>query len=146
LTEAFSGEDVKVDEVSDVLQMDLLAEVAEALAIALADAKTILVLTPEKLLYIFRHSPEITKHIGLLILDEGHQFDSGDRGVTFELLVTALKPLLSKRVQVILISAVIPNSQQIAEWLNGKDSLAVFGTNLLGDALRDTLDPRLRGA
>ena len=25
-------------------------------------------------------------------------------------------------------------------------SLAVFGSNLLGDALRDTLDPRLRGA
>ncbi|MEK7370482.1 MAG: ABC transporter permease, partial [candidate division NC10 bacterium] len=25
-------------------------------------------------------------------------------------------------------------------------SLAVFGANLLGDALRDTLDPRLRGA
>ena len=25
-------------------------------------------------------------------------------------------------------------------------SLAVFGTNLLGDALRDTLDPRLRGS
>jgi peptide/nickel transport system permease protein len=24
-------------------------------------------------------------------------------------------------------------------------SLAVFGANLLGDALRDTLDPRLRG-
>ena len=24
--------------------------------------------------------------------------------------------------------------------------LAVFGTNLLGDALRDTLDPRLRGS
>jgi hypothetical protein len=25
-------------------------------------------------------------------------------------------------------------------------SLAVFGANLFGDALRDTLDPRLRGA
>ena len=25
-------------------------------------------------------------------------------------------------------------------------SLAVFGSNMLGDALRDTLDPRLRGA
>ena len=25
-------------------------------------------------------------------------------------------------------------------------SLAVFGSNLFGDALRDTLDPRLRGA
>ena len=25
-------------------------------------------------------------------------------------------------------------------------SLAVFGSNLLGDALRDTLDPRLRGS
>jgi peptide/nickel transport system permease protein len=25
-------------------------------------------------------------------------------------------------------------------------SLTVFGSNLLGDALRDTLDPRLRGS
>jgi peptide/nickel transport system permease protein len=25
-------------------------------------------------------------------------------------------------------------------------SLAVFGVNMLGDALRDVLDPRLRGA
>jgi peptide/nickel transport system permease protein len=31
-------------------------------------------------------------------------------------------------------------------WPGAAISLAVFGTNLLGDALRDTLDPRLRGS
>ena len=29
--------------------------------------------------------------MGLAIYDEGHQFDSGARGVTYELLLTSLK-------------------------------------------------------
>jgi hypothetical protein len=40
------------------------------------------VMTPEKCLYPLRHSPEVTDTLGLLIFDEGHQFDSGSRGVT----------------------------------------------------------------
>ncbi len=31
-------------------------------------------------------------------------------------------------------------------WPGAAISITVFGTNLLGDALRDTLDPRLRGS
>jgi hypothetical protein len=130
LTTAFVGEQVKVDELSDVLQMDVLEEVAEALDVALTETKTILVVTPEKLLYVLRHSPEIAKYIRLLILDEGHQFDSGDRGVTYELLITALKQLLPDGVQLLLISAVIPNAAQIADWLIGKQALSVLGSNL----------------
>jgi POLQ-like helicase len=131
LTRAFIGEDVKVDELSDVLQMDILREVAEALDVVLTQSKRILVVTPEKLLYVLRHSPEISKHVGLLVLDEGHQFDSGDRGVTYELLITALRQLLPQNVQLVLISAVIPNVEQIAEWLIGKDAVTVMGSNLL---------------
>ena len=33
----------------------------------------------------------------------------------------------------------------IAMWAGIAVSLAVFGFNMLGDALRDVLDPRLRG-
>jgi len=33
----------------------------------------------------------------------------------------------------------------MAVWLGVAVSLAVFGFNMLGDALRDVLDPRLRG-
>ncbi len=35
-------------------------------------------------------------------------------------------------------------SPWLALFLGAAISLAVFGANLLGDALRDTLDPRLR--
>jgi len=127
----FAGEDTNVNEVSDVLQMDLLAEFAEFLGEEFSQKKVILVVTPEKLLYMFRHAPEIAKHIGLLILDEGHQFDSGARGVTYELLITALRPLLNNNVQLVLISAVIPNAEQIAAWLIGEDAVTVKGNTLL---------------
>lgn len=131
LIQAFGGEAVEVNEVSDVLQLDLLDDLAEFLGGTLRQSKIILVLTPEKLLYTLRHWPEISKHIGLLVLDEGHQFDSGSRGVTYELLVTALKPLLPPNVQILLISAVIPNAAQIAEWLIGKGAVSVLGNNLI---------------
>jgi peptide/nickel transport system permease protein len=34
----------------------------------------------------------------------------------------------------------------MAIWQGGAISVAVFGFNMLGDALRDVLDPQLRGA
>src|ERR1700731_3664024 len=58
---AFSGEGINVDELSDVQQDDF---------------------DLEAFLYLLRHSPEVTDTLGLLIFDEGHQFDSGSRGVT----------------------------------------------------------------
>lgn len=61
-----------------------------------AKQKQIVVLTPEKLLYVLRHSSELVDEIGLVIYDEGHQFDSGQRGVTYELLLTSIKRLLTK--------------------------------------------------
>ncbi len=121
---AFQNEQVRIDEISDVPQGDF--------SLGSEDGHPrVLILTPEKLLYILRQAPEIAPQIGLLIYDEGHQFDTGIRGVTYELLLTSLKKMVPPTCQVILISAVITNAGAISEWLNGEDGLIVAGTDLL---------------
>jgi POLQ-like helicase len=122
LVSSFYNESTKVDELSDVLQTDF--EIVELLG-----HKQILVVTPEKLLYVLRHDPELASNVGLLIFDEGHQFDSGTRGITYELLLTFLRSILSDGAQKVLVSAVISNAEAVGEWLNG-DPKVVEGTNL----------------
>lgn len=79
--------------------------------------KHILVVTPEKLYYLLSLDKSIANTIGLIIFDEGHQFDNGSRGITYELLITELKVLLPESSQKVLISAVIHNASEIASWL-----------------------------
>lgn len=123
LVEAFHNEPNKVDELSDALQTDF--EIAELLG-----HQQILVVTPEKLLYVLRHAPELAAHIGLLVFDEGHQFDSGTRGITYELLLTSLRSMIPEGTQKVLISAVISNAEAVGEWLNGEPNV-VEGTTLI---------------
>ncbi|WP_317897759.1 DEAD/DEAH box helicase [Aurantibacillus circumpalustris] len=123
LVEAFSGEDVDVDSPSDTFQVDFED------TFDTQTNKLILVVTPEKLIYMLRHSPELASSVGLLIYDEGHQFDTGHRGITYELLLSTLKRIISGEVQTILISAVITNAQDIAKWL-AADCKVVAGAHL----------------
>lgn len=123
LVEAFHNEPSKVDELSDALQTDF--EIAELLG-----HQQILVVTPEKLLYVLRHAPELAAHVGLLVFDEGHQFDSGTRGITYELLLTSLRSMIPEGTQKVLISAVISNAEAVGEWLNGEPNV-VEGTTLI---------------
>lgn len=123
LVEAFHNETTKVDELSDALQADF--EIAELLG-----HQQILVVTPEKLLYVLRHAPELAVHVGLLVFDEGHQFDSDPRGITYELLLTSLRSMIPEGTQKVLISAVISNAEAVGEWLNGKPNV-VEGTTLI---------------
>ena len=123
LVEAFHNEPTKVDELSDALQTDF--EIAELLG-----HQQILVVTPEKLLYVLRHAPELAAHVGLLVFDEGHQFDSGTRGITYELLLTSLRSMILEGTQKVLISAVISNAEAVGEWLNGEPNV-VEGTTLI---------------
>lgn len=123
LSSAFLDEYTKVDELSDALQADF--ELADLLG-----HQQILVVTPEKLLYVLRHVPELASHVGLLIFDEGHQFDSGTRGISYELLLTSLRSMLPEGAQKVLISAVISNAEAVGEWLNGSPK-TVEGQNLL---------------
>lgn len=121
LTEAFYNENIKVDELSDTPQTDF--EIAELLG-----HQQILVITPEKLLYVLRHSPELGSIIGLLVFDEGHQFDNGIRGITYELLLTSLRSMITVEAQKVLISAVISNAEAVGKWLNNEPNVVEGNT------------------
>jgi POLQ-like helicase len=132
LRNAFRGDDVVLNEISDAMLVDystLLNDLLEddGLGLEIAATRQVIVVTPEKLQYVLRHSPELAAAIGLVIYDEGHQFDTGQRGVTYELLLTSLNSLIPKETQIVLISAVIKNAAAIGEWLIATDAVIVDG-------------------
>lgn len=132
---SFLNENIKINELQDVPQLNPndLAMINDLLNL---DGKydvteTIIVSTPEKLVYLLRHEPELASNIGLLIFDEGHQFDSGSRGITYELLIASLKNNIPVTSQLILISAVMSNAETIGDWLYGENGTEVKGTHCL---------------
>lgn len=124
LAAALSTDGIAVDEFSDALQRDFQAE-------DLLENRRVLVVTPEKLSYVIRHSPELVSGIGLIVFDEAHQFDTGYRGVTYELLLTSLRSALPVDTQKLLISAVIPNAEAIGDWLYADRGETVSGSDLI---------------
>lgn len=105
--------DIFVDEITDAFEKDFSNITAE-------NEKHIAVLTPEKLYYLLTQNVNFVENVGLVIYDEAHQFDSNERGVTYELLLTKMKILLKNNVQFILISAVIQNAEDISNWIGEK--------------------------
>lgn len=124
LVGAFAGEDVTLDEVSDSFLLDV--DIAGVLA-----QRSVLIVTPEKMLYMLRRAPELAERIGLVIYDEGHQFEGFARGPTYELLLSSLRMTLAPEAQVVLISAVIGNAPVIAEWLIRDANAVISGEGLL---------------
>lgn len=105
------GNDVIINQFSDVLQNDFWNLLSE-------DIKwQILICTPEKLSYVLHHDLFFLSAIDLFVFDEGHMFDEGGRGATYELLVTHIRQNITSEQQLVLLSAVLPNSEDIAQWL-----------------------------
>ncbi|MEJ8678140.1 DEAD/DEAH box helicase [Plesiomonas shigelloides] len=134
--QAFEGEDVNINELQDVLDIsdsddDLIRFLTGEAPQDEIATKSIVVTTPEKLVYLLRHEPALSDSIGLLIFDEGHQFDTGRRGVTYELLMAYLKSRVGDDVQKVLISAVMANANSIGEWLNGEAGIEIQGAGCL---------------
>jgi POLQ-like helicase len=123
---------IRVNELSDALQEDFAQELGEFFGISLADDSklNVIVVTPEKLQYVIRQSPDVVPLIDLLVYDEAHQFDSGARGITYELLATTLRAGLKDETQVIAISAVISNADDLRLWMLGESSVVVDGSGL----------------
>ncbi len=127
LAAAFAGDQIAINEATDAFQLDI--EIDELVA-----RDSVLIVTPEKLLYMLRRAPELADNIGLIIYDEGHQFDGMVRGPTYELLLTSLRIKLTPRTQSVLISAVIGNAPDIAAWLIGDRDAVIGGAGLLPTA------------
>ena len=105
------GNDVTINQFSDVLQNDFRNLFSEDIK------RQILICTPEKLSYVLHHDPFFLSAIDLFVFDEGHMFDDGGRGATYELLVTHIRQNITSEQQLVLLSAVLPNSEDIAQWL-----------------------------
>jgi superfamily II DNA/RNA helicase len=123
LSDAFVGEKIKINILSESLELDF-DNIFEL-------DKQIIVLTPEKLLYILKQTPNLSNALNLVIFDEAHQFDNGTRGITYELLLSSLKQKLPVNCQKLLISAVISNPDEIRQWFD-KDAVLVDGANIKG--------------
>ncbi|MDR2409315.1 MAG: DEAD/DEAH box helicase [Bacteroidales bacterium] len=120
---AFNGENVRINELSDIFEIDMSTE-------NIFDQTQIMVITPEKLLYVLNYHKEVVANAGLFIFDEGHQFDNDARGITYELLLTTILMYISPGVQKILMSAVIKNAKEIGAWLDERANI-VSGSNLM---------------
>ncbi len=124
LEKTFSfNENIHVNELSDVIQMDFLDSLFENNH--QSKEKYVYIVTPEKLLFVFRQNITILANVGLIIFDEGHLFDDLSRGITYELLVSSIKFYIGDMTQKILISAVIPNAIEINEWLTHKKGVVI---------------------
>ncbi|MFZ6747055.1 DEAD/DEAH box helicase [Undibacterium sp. JH2W] len=134
LRQSFKEDDITVNELSDALQLDFLDQISELIGIEAPKSRYVLVLTPEKFLYVLRQVPEALKDIGIVVYDEGHQFDSGSRGITYELLLTEIKNLLPGTAQTVLVSAVIRNAKEVGNWLIGDGAKIINGVGLLPTA------------
>lgn len=133
LRQSFAGDGVRVNELSDALQLDFDEFLSGLLSGDQVSRPVVLVLTPEKLHYVLRQTPTLAAHIGVIVYDECHQFDSGARGVTYELLLTEISRVLNN-CQTVLISAVMSNAREVADWVLGAEAQVVDGSQLMPTA------------
>ncbi len=86
----------------------------------------IVVLTPEKLLYIIHHKRDFLDNFQLLVFDEAHMIMEKGRGSNYEFLLMFVKNHLSSSQQLILITAVITNSSDLKKWVFGSANEGVL--------------------
>ena len=116
--------DISINQFSDVLEDDFVD-------ILLGNKeKQILVCTPEKLQYIFHHDNSYLNALDLYIFDESHMFDDRSRGALYELLLTDIKLRIKEKQQLVLMSAVLPNADQIIKWLFGDAGVLAYDSNI----------------
>lgn len=122
---AFRKDDVEINQFSDVLEDDY------SFGLMTNDSIRISICTPEKLNYIIHHQPDICDMVGLFVLDEAHMFDDGTRGITYEFLVTTIRERLNENQQLVLLSAVMTNADDIKRWLFGENGVLATDENVV---------------
>ncbi len=91
----------------------------------LASDSRIMIATPEKARALFRAAPELFENVKLVIVDEGHLIGPSERYVRNEVFIDHLRCFVQQTgARVLLLSAVLPNPQELAEWVTG-DATAV---------------------
>jgi len=85
----------------------------------------VLIIIPEKFTALSQVVPGLGNRYQTIICDEGHLIDDDTRGLQYELLLTKLRGTEDAPRKLVFISAILPNVNEIHEWLGGQtDRLA----------------------
>jgi len=76
----------------------------------------IIVATAEKADSLLRHRAKWLREVSVVVADEVHLIQDAKRGPTMEVILARFKSL-PQMIQIIALSATVPNSQEIADWL-----------------------------
>jgi replicative superfamily II helicase len=60
------------------------------------------------------------KRVGLLVVDEAHMISDVERGPTLESSITKVITIFNKKIRILMLSAVLPNVDSVAGWINAK--------------------------
>ena len=60
------------------------------------------------------------KRVGLLVVDEAHMISDAERGPTLESSITKVITIFNKKIRILMLSAVLPNVDSVAGWINAK--------------------------
>lgn len=80
----------------------------------------VLVSTPEKLDLLIKDDHPVVSDISLVVADEAHNIQGGQRGANLELLLSTINREY-ENVRFLLLSPFVPNSEEIAKWLGGEE-------------------------
>jgi len=83
----------------------------------LAQAKGVVVSTPEKLDLLLRAHADWFSSVRLVIVDEAHLLKDGERGVRLELLLTNLRRE-HPHIRLLLLTPFVENAKEVATWLS----------------------------
>jgi helicase len=79
----------------------------------------IIVATSEKVDSLLRNNSHWLEEISLIVIDEVHLIDSGDRGPTLEMVIVKMR-FTNPAMQLIALSATIGNPRALASWLDAE--------------------------
>src|SRR3989454_6395100 len=75
--------------------------------------------TYEKFYALIRDNPELLSHVSLVVVDELQTLGDDSRGATIEMLLTLIR-VRNPKIQIIGLSAALPNADEIASWLEAR--------------------------
>lgn len=84
-----------------------------------------IVATPEAISGLLGADANFSRRISLVICDEGHLLDGGQRGIGLELLLARMKAREAGSPKFVFISAIVPNIEEINSWLDGEEKSVV---------------------
>jgi helicase len=92
------------------------------------DNVRVIIATPEALTGLLGQAPQLVSRVTLLVCDEGHLLDQGERGTGLEMLLTRFRSRTPTPPRTVFISAIVPNIEEINSWLGGFPDTVIRST------------------